>query len=102
MKNRQNVAAAHDLQGPRFVHPAVEPQGQPTLVSPTVVETDFAELEDGTLIEMIGDPENASKTMLAVWKDGKASFTDRYHYRTSLGTCACPGARKIMNPSVCS
>jgi len=46
-----------------------------------LVETDFAELEGGTLIEMIGDPGNASKTVLAVWKDGKASFTDRYHYR---------------------
>src|SRR5271156_433052 len=53
---------------------------QPTLVSPTVVETDFAELEDGSLVEIIEDPENSSRTLLAVYKDGEVRFTHRLQH----------------------
>jgi hypothetical protein len=42
--------------------------------SPVVVETDFAELEDGTLLEMIEDPNDCSKSALAVFKDGEVRY----------------------------
>ena len=35
----------------------------------TIVETDFAELKDGTLVDLVQDPENPDCTLLAVWKD---------------------------------
>lgn len=50
---------------------------QPTLISAPVVETDFAELEDGSLLETIEDPSNSSRSLLAVYKDGEVRFTDR-------------------------
>jgi hypothetical protein len=53
---------------------------QPTLVSSTIVETDFAELADGSLVEIIEDPENSSRTLLAVYKDGEISFTHRFQH----------------------
>jgi hypothetical protein len=57
-----------------------EGEHQPTAVSPAVVETDFAELEDGTLVEMIEDPKNSSRSVLAVFKDGEVRFTDRLQH----------------------
>jgi hypothetical protein len=51
---------------------------QPTLVSSTIVETDFAELADGSLVEIIEDPENSSRTLLAAYKDGEVRFTHRF------------------------
>jgi hypothetical protein len=50
---------------------------QPPVDAPTVVEIDFVELKDGSLVEMIEDPENSSNTLLAVFKDGEVRFTSR-------------------------
>ena len=52
---------------------------QPTLVS-TVVETDFAELDDGSLVEMVEDPENSSRTLLAIYNDER--FASRADFST--------------------
>jgi hypothetical protein len=49
---------------------ADEPERQPALVSRRVVETDFAELKDGTLIEMIEDPNDPANSLFAIYKDG--------------------------------
>lgn len=43
-----------------------------------VVETDFAELPDGTLVEMIEDPTNPSRSLLAVYKNGAVECVERY------------------------
>lgn len=43
----------------------------------SVTETDFAELKDGTLVELVEDPKNPSRKCLAVWKDGEIRFVDR-------------------------
>ena len=40
--------------------------------------TDFAELEDGTLIDLVEDPSDMYRTMLAVWKDGKVEYRDEF------------------------
>jgi hypothetical protein len=43
-------------------------------VDKLVSEVDFAEFEDGTLVDLVEDPDNASRTLLAVWKDGKTTY----------------------------
>ena len=47
---------------------------QPSLVAAPIVETDFAQLEDGTMIELIEDPIIASQSLLAVSRNGSVSF----------------------------
>jgi hypothetical protein len=42
-----------------------------------VIETDFAELTDGTLIELVEDPHNPGKRCYAVWKDGEIRFLNK-------------------------
>jgi hypothetical protein len=37
-------------------------------------EVDFAELEDGTLVEMIEDPNNAAKSLFAVYKNSEVHY----------------------------
>jgi hypothetical protein len=41
-----------------------------------LVVTDFAELEDGTLIELMEDPADMHHTLVAVWKDEKVEYLD--------------------------
>lgn len=40
-------------------------------------KVEFAELEDGTLVEMIEDPGNPAKSLLAVYADGTVRYTDK-------------------------
>jgi hypothetical protein len=47
------------------------------VISKPVVETDFAELPDGTLLDTIEDPNNSAKTLLAVYRDKSVHYTDR-------------------------
>lgn len=47
------------------------------LIAPQV-ETDFEELEDGSLLEMIEDPKDRSKTLFALFKNGKVRRVDSY------------------------
>ena len=44
-----------------------------------VVEIDFAELPDGSLVEMIEDPANPAKSLLAVYKNGNVRYTEELH-----------------------
>jgi hypothetical protein len=46
------------------------------LEPPHNVVTDFAELDDGTLVELVEDPADANNTLFAVWKGGKVEYTD--------------------------
>jgi hypothetical protein len=57
---------------------------QPILASIPILETDFAESEDGSLIEMIEDPNNSSRSLLAVWKDGVVHIADRFRCRDRI------------------
>jgi hypothetical protein len=43
----------------------------------SVIEIDFAELKDGTLVELLEDSKNPGRTCFAVWKDGQVRFVDR-------------------------
>jgi hypothetical protein len=43
----------------------------------SVSEIDFAELKDGTLVELVEDSRNSGQTCFAVWKDGEVRFVDR-------------------------
>jgi hypothetical protein len=42
-----------------------------------IVETDFAELNGGTLVDLVQDTENPCRTLLAVWKDGEIRYLDQ-------------------------
>jgi hypothetical protein len=44
-----------------------------------VVEVDFAELPDGSLVEMIQDPTDSEKSLLAVYKNGTVRYTEELH-----------------------
>jgi len=54
-----------------------EKRGRPALVPPPIVETDFAQLEDGSTVELIEDPEMPSRTTLAVYKDGEVRYMQK-------------------------
>jgi hypothetical protein len=51
------------------------------LTSTPFVETDFEELEDGTLLEMVQDPTDSSKSLLAVCQNGRVNLADRFPCR---------------------
>lgn len=57
---------------------------KPTLISPPIAETDFAKLEDGSLVEMIEDPDNASRTLLAVFRNGQVRLVDQIKSRERI------------------
>ena len=46
----------------------------------TVIETDFAELNDGTLVELVEDPSNPGQRCFAVWKNGEIRFLNRLEH----------------------
>ena len=43
----------------------------------SVSEIDFAELKDGTLVELVEDSKDPGRTCFAIWKDGEVQFIDR-------------------------
>jgi hypothetical protein len=43
----------------------------------SVAEIDFAELKDGTLVELVEDSKNPARICFAVWKDGEVRFVDQ-------------------------
>ena len=49
-----------------------------TVISKPLIETDFAELPDGTLLDTIEDPNNPARTMLAVYRDESVHYTHRF------------------------
>ncbi len=40
----------------------------------TSTAIEFSELKDGSLVDLVEDPDNSSRTLLAVWKDGKTTY----------------------------
>jgi len=57
--------------------------GEQSFVAPAPLATreiDFAELEDGSLVELIEDPANPSRTLLAVYRDGDVRYVDKLEY----------------------
>jgi hypothetical protein len=42
------------------------------------MEIDFAEMEDGSLAEMIEDPADPTKSLLAVYKDGTVQYAEKW------------------------
>lgn len=91
----------HAKENPEDLNLAVDFKGErlPTLVSSTVVETDFAELADGSMVELIEDPGDTSRTLLAVSKDGEVRFTHRFQGTgMSSNMCGCLAASKNMSP----
>jgi energy-coupling factor transporter ATP-binding protein EcfA2 len=44
------------------------------------VEVDFLELRDGTLVELIENPHDATKSLLATWKNGHVRYVEKLQY----------------------
>ena len=42
-----------------------------------ISETDFAELSDGTLVELVQDPSDPGQRCFAVWRNGEIRFLNR-------------------------
>lgn len=48
------------------------------MTSKPLIETDFAELPDGTLLDTIEDPTDPAKTQLAIYRDNKIRYADQF------------------------
>src|SRR5713101_8417546 len=48
------------------------------------MEIHFAELEDGSLAEMIEDPADPTKSLLAVYKDGNVQYAEQWQDRNRI------------------
>ena len=57
---------------------------KPGLNSLPVIETDFAELEDGSLVDLIEDPENSSNTLFVIFDGKEAHFAHEVEYKSNL------------------
>jgi hypothetical protein len=55
-----------------FGTPSNRPEGDSI-----AAEVDFAELQDGTLVELVEDAKHPGRTCFAVWKQGEVRFVDR-------------------------
>jgi hypothetical protein len=82
------------------------------------VETASAELEDGTLIELIEDPNDSARSQLAIFKDGMVRFANRFesenrifipiprdtnllrHVRLPRGVKPCGTARSLLSDTI--
>jgi hypothetical protein len=78
-KSLEDCALANAVNHPEsclsaFPSPDPAPANSPNAVSAArrlpEHEVDFAELEDGTLVEMIEDPDNCANSLFAIYKDG--------------------------------
>ena len=49
-----------------------------------VVEVDFRELADGTLVETIEDPNDPSNSLLAIFEDGKVRYAEKLAHNDQL------------------
>jgi len=47
-------------------------------------EVDFAELEDGTLVEMVEDPNDRAKSLFAVYKNGTVQYAVNVEHKNRL------------------
>lgn len=55
----------------------VERKPKPSVISVSIIETDIAHLEDGSIVEMIEDPENSCRTLFAIFKNGEMRIADQ-------------------------
>jgi hypothetical protein len=78
-KNRP-VVASHNKIGPRDD-------------GPTVREIDFAELSDGSIVEIIEDPTDPTRTRFAIFKRGRVRFANRIEDR---GQVLVPVPRTVV------
>jgi hypothetical protein len=76
---RQPTGPDH-VQSTKNCTPETDPSRSDSL---QIVETDFAELNNGTLVDLVQDSGNPSHTLLAVWKDGKLRYLDRFEHGSS-------------------
>jgi hypothetical protein len=57
---------------------------KPTVNSSSVIETDFAELEDGSLVDLIEDAENSSSTLFVIYDGKDTRYARECEYKSHL------------------
>jgi hypothetical protein len=87
--SRPHVWSSVPLQPnpPDDVKPAQNSTSEPesTCSAPDqIIETDFAELNDGTLVDLVQDSKNPHRTLLAVWKDGEVRYLDQLKHNGQI------------------
>jgi hypothetical protein len=48
------------------------------------LEVDFSELVDGTIVEMIENPRDATKSLLAIWNNGQVRYSEKLEHGNQL------------------
>jgi hypothetical protein len=52
--------------------------GRTEMAPKPIIEVDFTELHDGTLLDTIEDPNDSAKTLLAIYRDNNVFYGDRF------------------------
>jgi hypothetical protein len=63
---------------------------------PSLIETDFAPLSDGTLLELVENPSNPGRYCLSVWRGGEIQFVDEFEHDGQVSVP--PRDSKIRTP----
>jgi hypothetical protein len=59
------------------VSPTLSSSSRTATSQPEPTAIDFVELKDGSLVDIVEDPQNSRQTLLAVWKAGDVSYHDQ-------------------------
>jgi hypothetical protein len=65
------VVRQRQIQHQQGHHQQASLAQEPRVISAPIMETGFEEMIDGSLVEMIEDPENSSRTLFAIFKNGE-------------------------------
>jgi hypothetical protein len=85
-KARRTLRTAPIFRIPVSADSSVElpPSERASTENKKIVELDFRELADGTLVETIEDPNDQSKSLLAIFKDGCVRYTETFECDNQL------------------
>lgn len=93
MYERKSSEVAANLQGENDIRPSTPAYSFPIPASDSrtpsqdhlpILEIDFAELEDGSLAEMVEDPADPGKSKLAVYTKGTVQCADKWRDRNRV------------------
>jgi len=66
----------------------------------SIIETDFAELEDGSLVDLIEDPEDSSSALFVIFNGKKARYAHEFAYKSHLLVPVLRDGKIIREPRV--
>jgi hypothetical protein len=75
-----NVETRRHARSSHRVGPPVNSRSRRATSQPEPTVVDFVELKDGSLVDIVEDPENSRQTLLALWKDGNVTYHHQLKY----------------------